>query len=333
MVPLALDALPGRFLGPVESDPGPSGGRHMSGEWKEVARLRFKGDRFRDHALDLTALTELRQFQKVVAETTKARWKAANPDRERLPAHFEERTRLCLRRIDEGSAVAPLEVYVEGPPQGGLWESEPKEVADAIALAYKVLDAVEHDRPLPDDFPAELVTEYMEWGRTLDAGEEVELEPAGTLRAVRVTARNRERLARFLEAPHDASLEMVGEVLEADVRQRRFQLWLDAKTQVAVTFTETQEDLVTSALKEHRSVRMAVRGRGDVNPGGRPIRFTHVEELKLLRGGAEETDADAPPIEDEIQRTAAHVPPEEWARLPVDLTDQIDHYLYGFPKK
>jgi hypothetical protein len=49
----------------------------MTGQWTEVARFRFKGERFRDHALDLAALTELRQFQRIVAETAKALWRAA----------------------------------------------------------------------------------------------------------------------------------------------------------------------------------------------------------------------------------------------------------------
>jgi len=63
----------------------------MAGNWKEVARLRFRGERFRDHALDLSALAELQQFQKLVAETAKALWRAANPDRKNLPAHFARR--------------------------------------------------------------------------------------------------------------------------------------------------------------------------------------------------------------------------------------------------
>ena len=101
----------------------------MSGQWKEVVRLRFQGERFRDHALDLLALSELSQFQKLVAETAKSLWRAAHPDRERLPPHFEQRTRLCLRQIEEGSAVAPLEVFLEEPDrdQMDLWEEEPQE--------------------------------------------------------------------------------------------------------------------------------------------------------------------------------------------------------------
>jgi hypothetical protein len=35
----------------------------MAGKWKEVVKLSFKGERFRDHALDLQALSELSQLK------------------------------------------------------------------------------------------------------------------------------------------------------------------------------------------------------------------------------------------------------------------------------
>jgi len=35
----------------------------------------------------------------------------------------------------------------------------------------------------------------------------------------------------------------------------------------------------------------------------------------------------------EFQELARQVPPEEWARIPKDLLDNLDHYLYGAPKK
>ncbi|MBW2115736.1 MAG: hypothetical protein JRH04_13100 [Deltaproteobacteria bacterium] len=111
----------------------------MAGKWKEVVRLTFKGERFRDHALDLQALSELSQFQKMVAETAKTLWRAANPDRERLPSHFEERVRLCLRRIEDGSATAPLEVFIEEKDQTAFWEPEPVEINEAVKLAHEVL--------------------------------------------------------------------------------------------------------------------------------------------------------------------------------------------------
>ena len=38
-------------------------------------------------------------------------------------------------------------------------------------------------------------------------------------------------------------------------------------------------------------------------------------------------------IEDEIARIMADVPDAEWEKLPPDLNDQLDHYIYGTPKE
>ena len=38
-------------------------------------------------------------------------------------------------------------------------------------------------------------------------------------------------------------------------------------------------------------------------------------------------------IEDELEELARAVPDEEWDKLPADLTDQLDHYIYGTPKR
>ena len=46
-----------------------------------------------------------------------------------------------------------------------------------------------------------------------------------------------------------------------------------------------------------------------------------------------ETAENGSTIEDELKSLWADVPESEWARLPHDLTDQLDHYVYGTPKK
>jgi hypothetical protein len=40
-----------------------------------------------------------------------------------------------------------------------------------------------------------------------------------------------------------------------------------------------------------------------------------------------------PSIWDKIRAHAAEIPDEEWDRMPVDGSEQHDHYLYGTPKK
>lgn len=38
-------------------------------------------------------------------------------------------------------------------------------------------------------------------------------------------------------------------------------------------------------------------------------------------------------ITEKILARAAQTPPEERVKIPSDLTDNLDHYIYGWPKK
>ena len=302
----------------------------MAGQWKEVVRLAFRGQRFQDHALDLDAVGELGQFQKLIAETAKALWLAAHPDRARLPKGFQDRTRLCLRTIEEGSAVAPLEVFIEEPQQRELFEPGPTEIEEAIGLAHDVFRAAETGRPLPQNFPRSLVSEYERWGQALAQDEAIEVITVGKQPA-RVTSSSRSRLAAFIEASHEDRVDITGEVLEADVRQGRFQTWLDDRTGVTVTFSPEQESEVTNALRDHRTLRLRVIGRGEFSAQGTLLRIAHVDQLQLQPLGDVSYDATARPIEDLLAELAAEIPQEDWNTLPPDLTDNLDHYLYGTP--
>ena len=140
----------------------------MNKQWKEVVRLHFHGERFSDHAIDLTALRELEHFQKMVAETAKAIWRRTNPGRERLPSNFEDRTRLCFRTIQDGSTVIPLEVSIEEQVQLDYLDQEPeiaRELTEAVDVIYRVFRAVHDNTQLPEECPKELLPEYARWGK------------------------------------------------------------------------------------------------------------------------------------------------------------------------
>jgi hypothetical protein len=304
----------------------------MRGQWEQVVKLLFKGQRFQDRALDQDALAEVSHFLKMITETAKAVWRAENPGRKNLPPHFEDRTRLCLRRIEEGSTAVPLEVFVEQPEQTEMFEPEPLEVKKAIRLARDVYRAVETDAPLPEGFPRALVPEYERWGETLREDEAIEVVDENA-EPVRVTRSVRSRLASFAEASHEDQVDIAGEVLEADIRRRHFEIWLDKTTPVKVDFTPEQEDEVTTALRDHKTLRLQVKGRGQSTPQGKLVRVTQVYELRLQPVGDIPYDPTARAIEDVLAELAREVPDEEWNRLPADLTDNIDHYIYGTPKR
>jgi hypothetical protein len=54
--------------------------------------------------------------------------------------------------------------------------------------------------------------------------------------------------------------------------------------------------------------------------------------MELVDMEKEDIDPSAPTVEDELRAIWADVPEAEWNRLPADLTEHLDHYIYGTPK-
>jgi hypothetical protein len=74
--------------------------------------------------------------------------------------------------------------------------------------------------------------------------------------------------------------------------------------------------------------------------GTAPERLVKDTVLRLLEGEAHpgsdappEPNADTRPIWEVMLDNLKDVPPEEFARLPKDGASQVDHYLYGHPKR
>ena len=63
-------------------------------------------------------------------------------------------------------------------------------------------------------------------------------------------------------------LEITGLVLEADVRQRRFQIWMEDGTNAQVRFTEQQKSEVATALEGRTSIQLLVKGYGKFHADG-----------------------------------------------------------------
>ena len=57
------------------------------------------------------------------------------------------------------------------------------------------------------------------------------------------------------------------------------------------------------------------------------------KEVTRLTTSETHCDKSAGPIEDLLEELAREIPQKEWDRLPGDLNDNLDHHLYGIPKK
>ncbi len=305
----------------------------MDNDWREVARLTFKGKRFEDHALDVDAMPEIVQFRRIVLETAKVVWRKEHPDRERLPKQYEDGIRFFVRGVAAGSAIVPLEI-IEPPRENTLFpvEEESSDLEKAMRITHSAFCAIEQGNNLPDDFPRDLVDVYAEFGRTLADDEAVEVS-AKDWKPAQVTKTSRKNWATYLEPPHSNVVDTSGEVGMADVHGRRFHLWLDDSTWVPANFSPEQEGKVIEALKLHKSVRLHVKGRGEFGADGKLTKITAVEALLLGSEAPAHPATKGPSIEEQILALAKGVPAAEWKRIPPEAFGNPDRRLYGRRKK
>jgi hypothetical protein len=312
----------------------------VHGVWKEIVVLWFQGKRFQEPAVEISALGELSQFQKIVSTTAEELWRAANPTRKNLPKHFEDRTRLYLRGEIRKGRSAGLCLAIPVKPRAknltpDLFEKELEEVKNAVECIEQVYESQEREKPLPVSLSQELLGEYTKFGQSLLENEAIELAPAWTSKKqpAKVTHRTRERLTRFIESKYEDHVDITGEVTAASVRQNRFELLLDDESRVEVNFTPEQEEQVTEALHRHRTIRIRVKGTGKRTPQGKLENIEEVTDLNLQPVGEIPYDETARPIEEILMEMANEIPEEERKKLPPDLSENLDHYLYGTPKK
>ena len=293
-----------------------------------LASLRFDGERFADHALDVDCVGELAAYKRLVMECAKELWRRAHPDYERLPKGFEERLTLRFAEVTPGSTVVPLRrVVVQEQP---LLDFD-DEFDQAAALIDEAIVAADGDELLPTALPRNVIPLFRDFGRSLFESETLFVQSRHCAAAAPYTAKARQRLAEWTEATYEDVVDATGEVNMANVRGGAFEITLLAGQQaVKGKFTEVQEAEVLAALQSHATTRLRVQGVGEFSQSDRQLR-------KLLRvdfvAAATTTEPafveGIKPIWETLAELGASVPDDVWNKVPTDLAQRLDHYLYS----
>ena len=67
--------------------------------------------------------------------------------------------------------------------------------------------------------------------------------------------------------------------------------------------------------------------------GSRKIKQQALEQGNKQNHGEPAYDYSARPLWEIAQELASQIPPEEWEKVPADASINLDHYLYGAPRK
>lgn len=294
----------------------------------DLASLRFDGERFAGHALDVECTQELVAYRRIILECAKALWYRQHPDRERLPKRFEDSFRLQFDRLEEGSARVPLR-RVLATEQAALDWGNRDEFDEAAELVDAAISAANDDALLPEAFPSNVVLLFRDFGRTLRDDEVLFTRARHGAVEAPYTAKARQRLADWVAATYEDVVEVTGEVQMASVKGQ-FSLLTGPSQPVTGKFSPQQEAQVLEALRDHNTLALRVRGVGEFGTQDRLLRrFNRVDSVEHAPVGVPAYVEGAPDLWAELDAIAARVPADAWNAVPADLSLRVDELIYG----
>ena len=101
--------------------------------------------------------------------------------------------------------------------------------------------------------------------------------------------------------------------------------------EVEAVFLPQHEEIIITALKDHATAKVRLKGRG-VYVGGKLQKISEISSFTLLPIGEISLDESVKPIWQVFEEIMSDVPEEDVNRLPIDAAEYHDHYIYGTPK-
>ena len=301
----------------------------MSISHRNLVNHTFHGPRFDDGGVDLDVTPDLHRYKTLLVEVAKELWRRNHSDRKNLPKNFEDSLSMKFYEVRPNCATVPLErVLSTDDREQFSWNTE-DELDEAVTLVTETIEAAGNDQSLPEQFPKHLLGLFLDYGKTLRDGEWIEQRPAKRESGVRYDAAVRERLTRWVETPYEDAVDLTGEVTMARVSKPRMAIQLNDGREIEAAFRPEDEDVITTALKQHTTAKLRVIGRGQFGPDGLVRRITEVCATQFLPTGEIPFDASAKPIWEVFAEIVAGVPTEEFDKLPVDGAAHLDDYIYG----
>ena len=295
---------------------------------EEIATLRFDGERFREHSLDVECTQELLAYKKLILECAKELWRRRNPGRKNLPKGFGDAFTLFFSEVQEGSAVVPLKRRIECSDD--QLELPPRdEFDDAAELIDASIEAVGNDGKLPDLLPRNVIPLFRDFGKTLTVDETLFTRSHRRNTEAVYSPQVRERLANWTETVYEDLVDLTGEVRMAQLDGGQFKLLLADGRTAAGKFPPAQEALVLEALSRHSEVRLHIKGLAEFNEMDRSLRrVIRVDDAQIVIGAELSYDDSIRPIWETVSELGASVPKKAWESLPADLSKHVDDYLH-----
>ena len=303
----------------------------MTKEFIEIAKMRFSGPRYSAHKLDTLAMRELINLQEVLIQSVESYKLREYSFEQKLSGDDREKYTLYLADLEPGITVATIQVFHDDTENVFDYPPAHEEVKNRMVELFDVISAAEENNRFPDNTDRGLFKGIRKIGGSLPADCTLEL-CVPHREWVPMTSKSKQRLEDAMASPYTDIVTFQGFVLEANVKTKEFTLWLDDVENIKVDFDPSQEDQITTALKEHNQLQLWLKGVGTFDSNGNIERVTNVAEIRLQKADEIPFDSQAEPIWETISKIAKTLPNDFWSGYPADLSENHDAYLLGEKK-
>jgi hypothetical protein len=290
--------------------------------------MRLTGQRFEEAGMPVDALPELAAYRDLVLAVARELFLRRNPSRQRVPRGFADSFQLRLRQIDKGSAIPVLERVSDTT---ALFPSDTDTLFDQSRdLIQGAILAVASSGRLPEEFPISTLADFSRFGRTLRAGEFIELSSPAAPRPARYSGAVRRILIKSKRSNYLQESAIDGVITEINSDRVSFQLAHLSRaglaTSIPCTFDPELFESIRRRLRAPGEDGTPVRVEGFISfsPSDRPVAVPHV--LGITAAGEEDADENIGVVADVVSVSAAHI---EAARRLDAMSELTDGWLDG----
>lgn len=248
----------------------------------QFVTMRLTGSRFGQAGMPVEVLPELAAYRDLIVTVARELFLSRNPGRQRVPRGFAESFQLRLERVDKGSAIPVLErvsTEVNLFPDIDDFFAESRDAVQAAILS------VASSGRLPEDFPPTALSEFSKFGRTLRAGEFIELSSSTLSRPARYSAAVRRILVGSKARSYLQETSVDGMITEVNSERSSFLLRTGPQL-VPCTFEGELFESVVSKIRpaDEDGIPVRIEGIVSFNPQDSPIAIPFVTGITALDG-------------------------------------------------
>lgn len=260
---------------------------------KDFATLVFKGRRFDGGVMPLDVLPELAAYQNLVLSAARFLYVLQNPDRQRIEKGFEDRFRLVMTEVQNGSAVPNLiRVYGQSAtemeiPEFDLFGNPSVPEADIFDRARDLVEALIRGEEIPDEFlegreasdaaRKGLFEKFNGFGKTLSKDECVLIGLPGNREGARYDHGKRLSLLLKVNNKYEDRVDLEGIVTKVDKDGNQIGIRLDDGRKIDVRIPPLFMESAIESLKADQRVR--VQGTGLFDETGKLLQVPLVTDL------------------------------------------------------